>query len=52
MINKVKFFAGHSLGEYTALNCSGWFINFEETLTILKREDKQCNLLFQKVREE
>ena len=33
---KVKFFAGHSLGEYTALTSAG-FLNFEETLTILKK---------------
>ena len=33
---KVKFFAGHSLGEYTALTSAG-FLNFDETLTILKK---------------
>ena len=34
--SKVKFFAGHSLGEYTALTSAG-FLNFDETLTILKK---------------
>ena len=33
---KVKFFAGHSLGEYTALTSAG-FLNFDETLVILKK---------------
>jgi [acyl-carrier-protein] S-malonyltransferase len=33
---KVKFFAGHSLGEYTALTSAG-FLNFDETLAILKK---------------
>ena len=37
--NKVKYFAGHSLGEYTALSTAG-FLNFEETLTILKKRGK------------
>ena len=36
---KAKFFAGHSLGEYTALNCSG-YINFEDTIKILKVRGK------------
>ena len=35
-LKKAKFFAGHSLGEYTALACSG-VINFSETLKILKK---------------
>jgi len=34
-INKAIFFAGHSLGEYSALACSG-VIGFEETLKLLK----------------
>ncbi len=37
--NKVKYFAGHSLGEYTALSTAG-FLSFEETLTILKKRGK------------
>ena len=36
---KAIFFAGHSLGEYTALNCSG-YINFEDTIKILKVRGK------------
>ena len=34
-LNKAKFFAGHSLGEYTALACSG-ALDFASTLKILK----------------
>ncbi len=33
--SKVKYFAGHSLGEYTAL-CAAGYLNFSETLKILK----------------
>ena len=34
-LNKASFFAGHSLGEYTALSCSG-AIDFESALKLLK----------------
>ena len=34
-LNKAKFFAGHSLGEYTALACGG-SLDFASTLKILK----------------
>jgi len=34
-LNKANFFAGHSLGEYTALCCAG-YIKFSDTLKILK----------------
>ena len=34
-IDNANFFAGHSLGEYSALACSG-VINFEETIKLLK----------------
>ena len=34
-LNKAKFFAGHSLGEYSALTCSG-FLKFSDTIRILK----------------
>ena len=33
--NKIKYFAGHSLGEYTALNSSN-SITFEQGLILLK----------------
>jgi len=34
-LNKAKYFAGHSLGEYSALSCAG-YLNFLETLKILR----------------
>ena len=34
-LNKAKYFAGHSLGEYSALSCGG-YLNFSETLKILR----------------
>ena len=34
-LNKAKYFAGHSLGEYSALSCAG-YLNFEETIKILR----------------
>ena len=38
-LNKAKFFAGHSLGEYTALACAGT-LDFTSTLKILKLRGK------------
>jgi len=34
-LSKAKFFAGHSLGEYSALSCGG-YLNFSDTLKILR----------------
>ncbi len=34
-LHKAKYFAGHSLGEYSALSCAG-YLNFSETLKILR----------------
>tara|TARA_B100000989_G_scaffold238876_1_gene185748 strand:- start:3461 stop:4387 length:927 start_codon:yes stop_codon:yes gene_type:complete len=34
-LNKAKYFAGHSLGEYSALCCAG-YLNFSDTLKILR----------------
>tara|TARA_B100000902_G_scaffold110260_1_gene111749 strand:+ start:16 stop:942 length:927 start_codon:yes stop_codon:yes gene_type:complete len=34
-LNKAKYFAGHSLGEYSALSCAG-YLDFPETLKILR----------------
>ena len=36
---KLKYFAGHSLGEYSALACAG-SISFEDTLKILQKRGK------------
>ena len=34
-LNKAKYFAGHSLGEYSALSCAG-YLDFLDTLQILR----------------
>ena len=34
-LKKAKFFAGHSLGEYTAIACAG-YLDFQDTIRILK----------------
>ena len=34
-LNRAKYFAGHSLGEYSALSCAG-YLNFSETIKILR----------------
>ncbi len=34
-LNKARYFAGHSLGEYSALSCAG-YLNFSDTLKILR----------------
>ena len=38
-VKKFKYFAGHSLGEYSALACAG-SISFEDTLKILQKRGK------------
>ena len=38
-LNEAKYFAGHSLGEYTALTCSG-VLSFENTIKLLKLRGK------------
>ena len=38
-LKKAKFFAGHSLGEYSALCCSD-SLNFEDTIKLLKNRGK------------
>jgi len=35
-LNKAKFFAGHSLGEYSAIACAE-YLNFQDTIKILKK---------------
>ncbi len=34
-LNQAKYFAGHSLGEYSALSCAG-YLDFKDTLKILR----------------
>ncbi|MDC3068579.1 ACP S-malonyltransferase [Candidatus Pelagibacter sp.] len=34
-LNEAKYFAGHSLGEYSALSCAG-YLDFSETIKILR----------------
>jgi [acyl-carrier-protein] S-malonyltransferase len=44
-LSKAKYFAGHSLGEYTALACAE-YLNFKDTIKILKiRGDAMQNSL-------
>ena len=38
-LNEAKFFAGHSLGEYSALSCAG-YLDFETTIKILRVRGK------------
>ena len=33
-LNKAKYFAGHSLGEYSALSCAG-YLDFSQTIKVL-----------------
>ena len=35
-LNEAKYFAGHSLGEYSALSCAG-YLDFNKTIKILKK---------------
>jgi [acyl-carrier-protein] S-malonyltransferase len=35
-LNSAKYFAGHSLGEYSALSCAG-YLNFAETIKLLRK---------------
>ena len=35
-LNKAKYFAGHSLGEYSAISCIG-YLDFAETIRILRK---------------
>ncbi len=34
-LNEAKYFAGHSLGEYSAMSCAG-YLNFSETIKVLR----------------
>ena len=34
-LNDAKYFAGHSLGEYSALSCAG-YLDFKQTIRILR----------------
>ena len=38
-LNKAKYFAGHSLGEYSALSCAG-YLDFNETIKLLRARAK------------
>ena len=45
-LDEFKFFAGHSLGEYTALVCSN-SIEFNDAYIYFTKEEKQCKKQFQ-----
>ena len=47
-LTKAKYFAGHSLGEYTALAASG-SIKFEQAIKLLKARGKAMQLAVHKV---
>ena len=47
--DEAKFFAGHSLGEYSALTCSG-ALTFEDTIKLLKVKVGQCKVLYLTIR--
>ena len=38
-LNQAKFFAGHSLGEYSALSCAG-YLGFSDTIKLLRARGK------------
>ncbi len=38
-LNEAKYFAGHSLGEYSALSCAG-YLDFSQTIKILRTRGK------------
>ena len=50
-LNKAKFFAGHSLGEYTALACAD-ALNFSDTLKLLRIRGKAMQEAVPKEKEE
>ena len=43
-LKKQKFFAGHSLGEYSALSSAG-YLSFSDTIKILKRGEAMQNAI-------
>ena len=49
-LNDAKFFAGHSLGEYTALVCAG-SLTIEKQHIYYMKEENQCKKQFPKEKE-
>ena len=49
-LDDAKYFAGHSLGEYSALSSAG-YLNFSDTVKILKIGERLCKMLYLKVSE-
>ena len=48
-LDKAKYFAGHSLGEYSALSSAG-YLDFSNTIKLLRKEVMPCKILFLKVK--
>ena len=46
-LDKAKYFAGHSLGEYSALSCAG-YLSFVDTIKILKKRGEAMQNSFPK----
>ena len=44
--DQFKYFAGHSLGEYSALVCSQ-ALEFSDAIYLLMKEEKKCKMQFQ-----
>jgi [acyl-carrier-protein] S-malonyltransferase len=49
-LSKAKYFAGHSLGEYSALSCAGYLKFFRYFKNFKNKREMQCKTQFLKDR--